>query len=730
MTKPILKWAGRKTQILPYIDNFIKELKSNGINSFNYHEPFLGSGAVFFHLNSSNLIKNAYLNDNLLELIYFYKVIQEKTFSSVYKKIYSRSFNYNLKPTYEEKQEIYYKWRNKYNSLIDPSRINNLSNSEIIEVGVLFFLLNRTGFNGVYRKNPKGFYNTPHGRVSHKEFKKFNKISSLDFKDFKDLHVALMNANLTSVDYLQSLQNVNEGDLVYLDPPYFDTVNYYGQDVFTKTNHKELKIEIDRLIDLGAYVILSNSNSIECKNLFSSSNFYDYEIPITRTIQRKKEVNKNIQYRNDKTELLFSNIKLSKSTSKKDNSFKPVTVVELFAGVGGFRLGLEKNQNTNFKVIWSNQWEPQTKIQHASMVYENQFKTSKKEHSAEDIFTIKTKDIPNHDLLVGGFPCQDYSVATTLKNSKGLLGKKGVLWWAIHRILEEKGSKKPKYLFLENVDRLLKSPASQRGRDFAVMLKSLNDLGYAVEWRVINAADYGMPQKRHRVYFLGYHKTSSVYKKIKKTTTTNWIAKEGILAKAFKIKQVENENQFTLSGSLDVISNSFNKKEKLSPFRNTGIMIDGDVTTFKSQAVFNGQKTVLKDIVLTENIDESFYLSKEELKEWKYLKGSKKIERVNSEGYVYTYSEGKMSFPDSLEKPSRTIITGEGGPSPSRFKHVIKQGSRYRRLTPIELERLNMFPDNHTQLDGITDTKRAFFMGNALVVGVVDKIGEVLAKEI
>ena len=159
-------------------------------------------------------------------------------------------------------------------------------------------------------------------------------------------------------------------------------------------------------------------------------------------------------------------------------------------------------------------------------------------------------------------------------------------------------------------------------------------------------------------------------------------------------------------------------------------MIDGDVTTFKSQAVFNGKKTVLKDIVLTENIDESFYLSKEELKEWKYLKGSKKIERVNSEGYVYTYSEGKMSFPDSLDNPSRTIITGEGGPSPSRFKHVIKQGSRYRRLTPIELERLNMFPDNHTQLDGITDTKRAFFMGNALVVGVVDKIGEVLAEEI
>lgn len=214
-------------------------------------------------------------------------------------------------------------------------------------------------------------------------------------------------------------------------------------------------------------------------------------------------------------------------------------VVELFAGVGGFRLGLEKNKN--YKVIWSNQWEPLTKTQHASMVYKERFKTSEKEHSDEDIFTVETKDIPNHDLLVGGFPCQDYSVATTLKNSKGLIGKKGVLWWAIHRILDEKGNKKPKYLFLENVDCLLKSPSSQRGRDFAVMLKSLDELGYAIEWRVINAADYGMPQKRHRIYFLGYHKSTKIYKELKKTDKSTWLLKLGVLAKAFKVKLVEPE---------------------------------------------------------------------------------------------------------------------------------------------------------------------------------------------
>src|ERR1700739_2931070 len=171
-------------------------------------------------------------------------------------------------------------------------------------------------------------------------------------------------------------------------------------------------------------------------------------------------------------------------------------VIELFAGVGGFRIGLEK-ASKEYNVVWSNQWEPSTKKQDASEIYVKRF--GSKGHSNKDIANVATKDIPDHDLLVGGFPCQDYSVATTLKNSKGLQGKKGVLWWQIHRILSEK-KKKPKYLFLENVDRLLKSPATQRGRDFAVMLASLSDLGYIVEWRIINAADYGMPQRRRRVF--------------------------------------------------------------------------------------------------------------------------------------------------------------------------------------------------------------------------------------
>ncbi|MGB1284676.1 MAG: DNA (cytosine-5-)-methyltransferase [Polaribacter sp.] len=424
-----------------------------------------------------------------------------------------------------------------------------------------------------------------------------------------------------------------------------------------------------------------------------------------------------------------------------------IKVVELFAGVGGFRLGLEKN---NYEVVWSNQWEPSTKIQHASKVYEERF--GSENHSNEDINEVVTRnveEIPDHDLLVGGFPCQDYSVATTLHNSKGLKGKKGVLWWSIHKILENKKNK-PKYLFLENVDRLLKSPAKQRGRDFAVMLRSLNDLDYAVEWRVINAAEYGMPQRRKRVFFIGYHKSTDVYKKIQNSKGIDWLTKDGIIAKAFPVKNTALFNEIELKGDLVEITNEFNKNGKLSPFQNTGVLINGKIYTTKTAPNYEGKKINLGSLLQNGEVTDDFFIKNNllnkpkvvnvkdglkkvlttELQMWEYLKGAKKERRKTQDGFEYNYSEGAMIYPDSLENASRTIITGEGGKSPSRFKHVVMSDRGLRRLTPIELERLNMFPDNHTKIDGVTDTKRAFFMGNALVVGVIEKIGESLQKVI
>ena len=292
--------------------------------------------------------------------------------------------------------------------------------------------------------------------------------------------------------------------------------------------------------------------------------------------------------------------------------------------------------------------------------------------------------------------------------------------------------KKPEFLIFENVDRLLKSPANQRGRDFAIILSSLNKLGYFVEWRIINAADYGMPQRRRRVFIMAYQKKSSIYKEIKKKKNPEaWITKEGILVKAFKIKKKAFKiKKFVLDKDTLKISNNFGKGLKISPFENSGIMINNKVSTLKVFPNYTGETVILKEIVLDENtIEEEFFINGD-FEKWKYEKGAKKKERVDKKtGFKYTYAEGSMIFPDSLDAPSRTIITGEGGTSPSRFKHVIKTKSgRLRRLIPIELERLNMFPDDHTK--GHSNIKRAFLMGNALVVGIIEKIGRELAKRI
>jgi len=405
-----------------------------------------------------------------------------------------------------------------------------------------------------------------------------------------------------------------------------------------------------------------------------------------------------------------------------------IKVAELFAGVGGFRIGLA-NASPKFEVVWSNQWEPATKSQEASEIYVKKF--GEKGHSNVDIAKVQVDEIPKHNLLVGGFPCQDYSVAKSLSQSKGINGKKGVLWWQIHRILRD-SKDRPEFILLENVDRLLSSPASQRGRDFAIILASLSDLGYAVEWRIINAADYGFPQRRRRVFIMGYHKNSPIHKKLKNHSLNEWALNHGTLAKGFKISEHKTSfpKNLKIEGNLIEISDKFNKGGKFSPFQNCGFMLDREVFTAKVFPDYNGKCINLGDIILPEkDVPEEFFVNGE-YEKWKYLKGAKSEKRYNkNRNFYYNYSEGGMIFPDPLDKPSRTIVTGEGGSTPSRFKHVVKtENGRWRRLTPLELERLNMFPDNHTE--GCTDIKRAFLMGNALVTGVVKQIGESLVNQL
>jgi DNA (cytosine-5)-methyltransferase 1 len=413
-----------------------------------------------------------------------------------------------------------------------------------------------------------------------------------------------------------------------------------------------------------------------------------------------------------------------KSKGYKEPTNPVGNVAELFAGVGGFRIGLAR---AGWKTVFSNQWEPSTKVQHASDVYVARF--GEDGHSNEDIANVDS--LPRKiDLLVGGFPCQDYSVAKTLNSAKGLKGKKGVLWWEILRLVQ---GQKPKFIFLENVDRLLKSPSNQRGRDFAVMLKTLGDEGYTIEWRVVNAAEYGFPQRRIRVFIVATKKKNSG----KKPTPEGVIFKTGILARALPIEKLDTEIQeINLEDDADEISLRFNKGGGKSPFSNSGFYENGVAYTVKSEAKLSKEISVLGDVLQPDSqVPDEYWVEDKRLKEWKYLKGAKSIERTHKEsGTSYTYAEGKMAFPDLVSNPSRTILTAEGGQTPSRFKHIIKTKNGYRRLTPIELERLNGFPDNWTQTANIEkfvpDGKRAFFMGNALVIGLIERVGRILAKEI
>ena len=422
---------------------------------------------------------------------------------------------------------------------------------------------------------------------------------------------------------------------------------------------------------------------------------------------------------------------------------KAITVAELFAGVGGFRLGLEgykdsSNKANNlpkagtFKTIWANQWEPpgSPTRQFAANCYRTHFGNDSVVN--EDINKVLNeyeqglRDIPSVDMVVGGFPCQDYSVAKPLSQSGGIEGKKGVLWWDIYKFLKIQLDKSPKnaeWCLLENVDRLLKSPASQRGRDFAIILSCLASLGYCVEWRVVNSAAYGFSQRRKRVYILARR-------------NANWELSErltsGTMSRAFPFNPVGNISYVDIPKDPFVATTDFtSERSKTSPFLDAGVMVDNRVITCKVEEVYKGQFKTLGDVLSPESeIPDNFFVDDSQLERWEKLKSSKREERINKHtGQTYFYSEGSMAFPDLLTNPSRTILTGEGGTSPSRFKHIIKVGERYRRLVPDELDQLQGFPKGWTNT-GMSDNNRAFCMGNALVVGVVNRIGKEIYKEL
>lgn len=416
---------------------------------------------------------------------------------------------------------------------------------------------------------------------------------------------------------------------------------------------------------------------------------------------------------------------------------KEISVGELFAGVGGFRLALEGYSDPsnplltmpsagNYKFSWANQWEPpgSEKKQFAWRCYEQRFGEGSCENDDIQNVASRIKDdnsiFPDVDLIVAGFPCQDYSVAKPLRLTKGIEGEKGRLWWTLFEILK---LKKPQYILLENVDRLVRGKVAGCGRDFATILSSLNKLKYSVEWRIINAADYGYPQKRRRVYIFGMLEAE-------KWNLENRILSSGILAESFPVKaKPDTQESILIPKNPKTVARQFGKTLKSSPFQNAGAMQNGKALTMKVDACSVGEQKVLGDVLVPcTEVPESFYIPEDKLPIWKAYRDPKKKEKVNRNGIKYTYCEGGMAWPDPIDRPSRTILTGEGGRGASRMKHAIKdETGRIRRLVPDELDQLQGFPRGWTDT-GMTDNQRAFCMGNALIVQIPHEIGKTLAK--
>ena len=391
------------------------------------------------------------------------------------------------------------------------------------------------------------------------------------------------------------------------------------------------------------------------------------------------------------------------------------TVCELFAGVGGFRLGLER-ASKDWKTVWFSQWEPNRKLQWAHECYVSHW-GDVDENTGIDIGEVDKKKIPDHNLLVGGFPCQDYSVARPLPGSTGLEGKKGVLWWQIRNTLQEK---KAPFVLLENVDRLLKSPASQRGRDFGVMLACFANLDYSVEWRIINAADYGAGQRRRRVFIFAYHNQTVYGRRMYKIKPLLIMGKNGFFAETFPVEEIESVSESQIEyNDLESVSDNF----KFS-FENAGYMVRGKIYTTKVEPIYE-EAVPLKDLLETD-VPEKYYID-DNLQKWEYLKGAKKIKRMSKTGHEYIFSEGAISFPDNIELPARTMLTSES--SVNRSTHVIRdpQNGRLRLLTPLEAERIQGFADNWTDI-GMPEKFRYFCMGNALVVPMVTRMGYTVYK--
>ena len=350
---------------------------------------------------------------------------------------------------------------------------------------------------------------------------------------------------------------------------------------------------------------------------------------------------------------------------------------------------------------------------------------------------------------------------------------------------------------MENVPRLLNSPSRQRGLNFAKIVNDLVRMNYDVEWRVIDASEYGMAQSRSRVFILAYSRPDRSAERKNESRrygmifpgnharASRWLLSSGPFAEKFPVsnKEIGDLHDLPRVGT-KLIQGEWSGKTSI--FKNSGYAfkhrpVDGngrrrtkyEFWTFKAMPDYSGEKMKLGQI-LEEDFDKEYEIDASRMDEWRYAKGTKNEFRLRSkdrgnvkdrdlldrydecmnapfgkrremwmdekwrarfkeavgEDSFYHYDEGSMGF-DELDEPSRTVVTAEIGSTPSRMRHIFEVPGKpgtFRRLMPIETERLNDFPAGWTDIEGIKPSRRGFLMGNALVVGIIKRLREPLRE--
>lgn len=386
--------------------------------------------------------------------------------------------------------------------------------------------------------------------------------------------------------------------------------------------------------------------------------------------------------------------------------------IELFAGIGGFRYGLEKvgqfqqkmeqsrgsgdiegiEGKPQFTCVYANEWD-----KYACQIYRKNF--GNKELHEGDIRTIPAESIPNHDLLVGGFPCQAFSIAG---KRKGFGDTCGTLFFEICRIVEEK---KPNLLLLENVKGLLNHDG---GNTFRIILNSLSELGYDCEWEVLNSKNFGVPQNRERVFIVGHFRGTSggkVFPIGEGSKEVNELCGQQTGAITARRGSAKSDGDYIVEGN--------RKTQELEYI--------GAVMSEQNQKWLNDGKELSRNFPQGQRVYSKNGIASTIARNAGGLGGKTGLYMINSKGK--THQQDLLQDSNGV---SRSILAGTHGSTPHLLK-TIMPNNKIRRLTPIECERLQGFPDGWTE--GVSDTQRYKCLGNAVTTNVITEIGKKILKE-